>query len=447
MRYIPATEQDRAKMLSAIGVKNVGDLFSQIPKNLQVKTPLSLPIPLSEIELVRHMKKLAKSGDVLNDEYASFLGGGSYRHHAPAWISQVLSRSEFLTAYTPYQPEASQGTLQAIYEYQTFVALLSGMDVANASMYDGATATAEAAMLAYRVNKKNSIYVSRALHPNYRDVLSTYLRDLGVSIKELPINEETGKTQFPEEVEEVSAVIVGYPNYFGVIEDLTEARAFADKTKALLVSVTTEPLSLAVLKPPGEFGVDIFVGEGQSFGLPVGFGGPNLGMFAVKEKLMRNMPGRIVGKGFDIEGKESYLIVLSTREQHIRRGKATSNICTNEALCAVSAGMWLASYGKEGLKKLAMLNVEKALVLGIYLSSIPGVSLPFEQRSFNEFVIRTPKKATSVLRYLEREKIQGGIALSESYPEFPNDILVCVTEMNTNDELVRFARTLKEVLQ
>ncbi|MCK9352200.1 MAG: aminomethyl-transferring glycine dehydrogenase subunit GcvPA [Candidatus Pacebacteria bacterium] len=442
------TEEDQAEMLKKIEVKDVGELFEQIPEQLRLKQPLNLPAPLSEMELMAMMEKLAKEGEIAASK-TSFLGGGINRHYVPATISSLISREEFLTAYTPYQPEASQGTLQALYEFQTYIAMLSGMDAANASLYDGATATAEAVLMAKRINKKgNTVYVSSALHPHYREVLRTYLRDVDIPIVELAFDPKTGKTIILPMMNDALAVVVGYPNYFGVIEDLKDAREVATKIGALLISVTTEALALALLKPPGEFGVDIFVGEGQSFGLPPSFGGPLLGLIATKEAYVRNLPGRIIGRGQDKNGKDAFVIVIATREQHIKREKATSNICTNEALCATIAGMYLTAYGKTGLAKLAQQNAVKAFRLRKKLAKIPGVSIPFSGNTFNEFVIRTEKRyGHNVLHYLTERDIFGGIALSKHYSNNPNDILVSVTEMNTDEDAEKLVHALTEIMK
>lgn len=455
MRYIPATGTDRIEMCARIGIQNPEQLFEQIPESLRFSRPLNLPPVLSEMELMQHMRILAQE-NVNAAICPSFLGGGVYRHYTPAFISQLLSRGEFLTAYTSYQPEVSQGTLQALYEFESYIAILSGMEVANASLYDGATATAEAVLMARRITqtspkKGNVAVVSRALHPHYREVIRTYLKDIGITVRELPIGHESGKTLFNLDLmKDAFCLVVGYANYFGVVEDLSSARIAADSVGALLVSVTTEPLALALLKPPGEYGVDIFVGEGQSFGIPLSFGGPYLGLFAAKEEYLRQMPGRLVGAGHDIEGEDGYLIVLSTREQHIRRGKATSNICTNETLCAVSAAMFLSVYGKEGLKKLAMVNLKKAFRLKQKIATLPYLSVPYSGTTFNEFVVRIKD------RYLSKSFLKrlhtltgylGGISLAEKYQEYPNDFVVSVTEMNPDEEIDDFIEALKEVLK
>jgi len=449
MRYIPVTPADRAEMLEKIGVKSVDELFGQIPESLRLKQPLNLPAPLPEMEVMALMEKFAKEGEIAASK-TSFLGGGINRHYLPATISALISRGEFLTAYTPYQPEASQGTLQALYEFQTYIAMLSGMDVANASLYDGATATAEAVLMARRLNKKgNTVYVSRALHPHYRQVLPTYLNDIGVVISELPFDAKTGKTVYDvEQMKDALAVVVGYPNYFGVIEDLKAAREVATKVGALLISVTTEALSLAILKPPGEFGVDIFVGEGQSFGLPPSFGGPLLGLIATKDANVRNLPGRTIVRGKDKNEKTAFCISIVTREQHKWREKATSNICTNEALCATIAGMYLTAYGKTGLANLAKQNAVKAFRLREKLAKIPGVSFPFSGNTFNEFVMRTEHSAEYILEKMSAiYDIFGGIALSTHYPLHSADILVSVTEMNTDEDMDKFVHALRRILK
>ena len=449
MRYIPETKSDHDAMLETIGVDHVDKLFEQIPSELRLKKPLNLPAPLSEMELTAVMEKFAEESEAAVKK-TSFLGGGINRHFIPAAISALLSREEFLTSYTPYQPEASQGTLQALYEFQTYIAMLSGMDVANASLYDGATATAEAVLMAKRLSRKGKIvYVSKALHPHYRETLSTYMRDIDVPIVELPFDEKTGKTIFdPEKITDAMCMVVGYPNYFGVIEDLGEAKEVATKVETLLISVTTEALSLALLKPPGEFGVDIFVGEGQSFGLPPSFGGPLLGLNATGTANVRNLPGRLIGRGKDKEGKDAFVIVIATREQHIKREKATSNICTNEALCATTAAMYLTLHGKKGLPQLAELNYEKAFLLRSRLSLIKNIEEPFSGTTFNEFVIRTKLSGCELLHRLASDyKIFGGIALADNYPENKNDILISVTEMNTDEDVDKFVHALTEILK
>ena len=446
MRYIPITKPDRDEMLNAIGAKSMEELFASIPKEFQLKHQLVLPNTLSEVELVRLMEKLAEPGEEAA-KCISFLGGGIYRHYQPAFIPAVFSRQEFLTAYTPYQPEASQGTLPALYEFQSLICLLTGMDVSNASLYDGATAAAEAVLMARRINKHGDrVYVSRALHPNYREVMRTYLRPLGIKVCELDFDRVSGRTVFHEKkLEETFCVVMPYPNYFGVIEDLAVARDVATASGSLLVSVTTEPLSLALLKPPGEFGVDIAVGEGQSFGLPPSYGGPCLGLIATKKEHMRQLPGRIIGKGKDIEGKDAYLIVIATREQHIKREKATSNICTNETWCALCAGAFLSAYGKEGLPALAMQNLEMKRLLRKKISGLKGVSFPFTGSTFNEFVVRFKDRlADSILKFLAEEKIFGGISFSGHYGAMESDILVSVTEMNTPDDVDAFIAALKK---
>jgi glycine dehydrogenase subunit 1 len=458
-RYISLTEADRIEMCERIGIKNPTELFEQIPESLRLSLPLNLPPALSEMELMRRMRAVAQE-NTNAVAYPSFLGGGAYRHYTPAFISQILSRPEFRTAYTSYHGEAAQGTLQALYEFETYTSILSGMDVANASLYDGATAAAEAVLMARRVNKKGSAAViSRALHPHYREVIRTYLKDIGIEVRELPIGKESGETLFNLELmKDAFCLVVGYPNYFGVAADLASARAAADSAGALLVSVTTEPLALALLKSPGEYGVDIFAGEGQSFGIPPSFGGPYLGLFGIKypewmkeerekEKYLRQMPGRIVGAGKELEGKDGYAIVLSTREQHIRRGAATSNICSNETLCAIAAAMFLSVHGKEGLKNLAMLNLEKAFRLKRKIAALPNFSIPYPGYTFNEFVVRAQTlPAKEVLLKLEEEHhILGGIDVGEKYPEYPNDFLVSVTEENSDEETECFLRALTEV--
>lgn len=447
MRYIPHTEKDVREMLAKIGVKNIEGLFQGVPEDLRLgNQPLKLPKSLSESELTSTLGRMQKRN--ANAQEASlFMGAGAYRHFIPALIDHLISRGEFSTSYTPYQPEVSQGTLQAIFEFQTMIAMLTGMDAANASMYDGASALAEAAVMASRINGKNQILISRAVHPEYRQVVDTYTRGNQIEQVEIPFAAD-GKTDVESIqdrlTDQTSAVVLQSPNYFGVIEEYAELKSILANRKALLIVVVAEALSLGILKPPGERGADIVVGEGQSFGLPVSFGGPYLGFFATRDKFLRQTPGRLAGETIDREGRRSYVLTLSTREQHIRRERATSNICTNQGLCALAAAVYLTTMGKRGLQEAALLNVKKADYLKNRLRNIKGFSVRFDANVFNEFVLECPGPADDIRDALIRDaNILAGVPLGTHYPELENSLLLCATELNAKEEMDRLAEKLE----
>ena len=445
MRYLPHTPEDISSMLAVIGVKSVDDLFAQIPPDCLMKAPLKLPVALSEWELNRHMDGLSRTMGVM-PEYKAFIGGGCYEHYVPSVVSHLLSRSEFLTAYTPYQPEVSQGTLQGIYEYQTLVCRLLGMEAANASLYDGASALAEGILMALRITGKKRAAVSHAIHPFYRDVVKTYLGSLDFEISELPCS-KTGVTDLLmlEGTGDLAAVAVQSPNYFGCIEDLEKVSGEAHKRRALSVITFTEPLAYGLLKNPGNLGADIVCGEGRSFGLSQNFGGMSLGIFAAKMNYVRNMPGRIVGKTVDREGHDGFVITLSTREQHIRREKATSNICSNQSLCALGAAMYLSCLGKTGIRELALLNYNKTEYLKAHLREA-GIGIRFESPTFNEFTAEFPPGCERIYERLLEQKIVAGIPLGEEYPELKNCYLVCVTETKSREDIDGFVEEVKACL-
>ena len=432
MRYLPHTGEDIAEMLQAIGVESLDDLFSTIPGACRRKTDLALPEPMTEWELNDHMEALAKSMAVA-PEYKLFLGAGSYEHHIPASVSYLLGRSEFSTAYTPYQPEISQGTLQAIFEYQSLTAALLGMDVANASLYDGASALAEALLMAARISRQKKVAVSKLIHPHYRRVIRTYLEPAEFEIIELPCKED-GRTDVGvlEGIKGLGAVAVQSPNFFGCIEDLSSISGLARGSQAVFITSFTEPLAYGLYKNPGSQGADIACGEGQSFGIPQSYGGPGLGMFACLKQYVRNMPGRLIGQTEDREGKRGFVLTLATREQHIRREKATSNICTNSGLCAITAAMYLASLGGAGLRELARLNYDKSEYLKKELRGA-GFRIPFTGPTFNEFVVEFPSGA-AYQRLLER-KMVAGLPLAPYFPELPNHYLLCVTETRSRADM------------
>jgi glycine dehydrogenase subunit 1 len=448
-RYIPNASEDVKEMLAAIGVESIDRLFDTIPDEVKLTELLNVPGPWSEIEARRWFRELAAKNRTAVD-CVSFLGGGAYTHYQPACIDQLLLRSEFLTAYTPYQPEVSQGTLQSIFEYQTHQSMLTGLDVANASMYDGSTALCEAVLLAERIVKNRpKVVLAKSIHPHYRETVRTYVQNLGIEIVEVgwtgdgridtaALREACGKDVF--------AVAVQSPNFLGVLEDYDAVAAVADEAGAVKIAVIAEATSLGIVTPPGAHGFDIACGEGQAWGVPPQFGGPYVGFMVVKDALKRHMPGRLVGETVDVDGKRAYVLTLATREQHIRRGKATSNICTNEALIALAANMYLSLMGKEGLREVGMHCLQKAAYLREKLAEISSVVLPFSGPVYNEFVVRTPYPAAEILQDLEHEKILGGIALGPFFEGHENDFLVAVTELHPKEQLDRFAAALRAAI-
>ncbi len=446
MRYIPLTETEQQEMLAAIGASSVDELFHDIPDYLRLKHPLNLPSAMSEWALLHHARQMS-SENVPHDSVPCFLGAGSYRHFIPAIVPYLVSRTEFLTAYTPYQPEISQGSLQAIFEYQTMMTQLTGLDVSNASLYDGAMATAEAALLAHRVTKKTKIGVSKGLTPSYRRTLETYIHNQNIELIDLDLSDDG--TTLRESIQslpldDVGAVIIQSPNFLGVIESVSDISNILKSTKTLLITVVTEALSLGILNPPGAIGADIVCGEAQSLGLPTSFGGPYLGFFTCKKELLRQLPGRIVGMTKDTNGNCGFVNTLSTREQHIRREKATSNICTNQALCALSAAIYMATMGRQGLRKLALLNMKKSAYLKQRIMEIPGFVIPFSGFTFNEFCIRVPGSLDQLLQKLESQHIIAGFDLRNDYPELGESMLLCATEINSKEHIDRFITILND---
>src|ERR671924_2046566 len=444
MRYIPNTDADRQVMLDTIGLPAVEALFSGIPEGLRFAGPLNIPRAFSEQEVLVHMRTLAgRNADV--EGYAAFLGAGAYHHFIPSIVPVLTARGEFMTAYTPYQPEMAQGTLQAMYEYQTLICQLTDMEVANASLYDGSTGLAEAVLMARRVTQRDAVLLSEAVHPEYRAVLRTYLQNLGMQVHEVPVD-EAGQTPLARVREGLSprtaCVVVQSPNFFGVIEDLTGFAEALHDDQALLVQAVAEPVSLGLLRPPGAWGADIAVGEGQAFGNALSYGGPYLGFFATRDQFVRQMPGRLAGETVDAEGRRGYVLTLSTREQHIRREKATSNICTNEGLCALAATIYLCTLGKVGLRRLAELNLQRATYARRRLAAIPGCRVPFTGPTFNEFVLETPRPAGDLIRQLTAQRLIPGVDLGRFYPERARQLLMCVTEMNSRDDIERLCAAL-----
>ena len=445
MRYIPNSPEERAEMLAEIGLKQPEDLFRSIPSELKLDRPLKVTGPLAETEVLDAMNRMAAKNTAFGKP--SFLGAGVYSHYSPTIVDHLIQRSEFFTSYTPYQPEISQGTLQYIFEFQTLICQLTGMEVANASMYDGSTAMAEAYLMAQRVTGRNRIIVADTVHPQYRQVAETYTQHGDAEIIVVEHDPATGRlTEIKELDSNTAAVVVQSPNFFGCIEDLSKIAAAAHSAGALLVVVVTEALSLGILKPPGAFGADIVVGEGQSFGIPMSFGGPHVGLFATQEKFIRQMPGRLCGIAYDKSGRRGFVLTLSTREQHIRREKAASNICTNQGLIALAATIYMETLGRKGLREVALRNLQNAAYAAEKISSISGYSLPFTAPRFNEFVVRGPRPANEVLEILRAEfGILGGIALNDHFPSQPNDFLVCTTELNTCEQIESLAAALGEL--
>jgi glycine dehydrogenase subunit 1 len=445
MNFIPNTEEDKKEMLREIGIESIEKLFSDIPLQIRLKRKLRLPSPLSELGLIKEMKELSQKNVDL-EEHISFLGGGAYDHFIPAVVKHILQRSEFYTSYTPYQAEASQGTLQAFYEYQTLICQLTGMEVANASIYDGASALAEAVIMASNINDRKTILVSETVHPEYREVLKTYTQGLNLSIEEVKHRE--GITDFDylkdKLSEEVSAVVLQNPNFFGIIEIPEDLSEVIHSQGALLI-LSVDPISLGILAPPSDYGADIVVGEGQSLGSSLNFGGPYLGFFAAKEKFLRQMPGRIVGEAEDKEGRRGYVLTLQTREQHIRRERATSNICSNEALNALGACVYLSCLGKEGLKEVGEFSLQKAHYTLNRISQLREWKTKFKAPFFKEFVVEFPLEPREVNRRLLEKKIIGGFELGRYYPELKNCLLFCVTEKRTRQEIDYFVSCLKEI--
>jgi glycine dehydrogenase subunit 1 len=441
-RYIPNAGEDIREMLARIGVDSIERLFDSIPEDVKLDRLLDLPGPWSEVESRRWFREIA-SRNMTPADHASFLGGGAYSHYQPACIDQLLLRAEFLTAYTPYQPEVSQGTLQSIFEYQTHQCMLTGLDVANASLYDGSTALCEAVLLAERTAKgKNRVLVAKSIHPQYRQTLRTYVQNLGIEIVEVGwdaagrIDQEALRNA----AEDSFAVAIQSPNFLGVIEDYESVAAAAGG--ATKIAVVAEATSLGILAPPGQHGFDVCVGEGQAWGIPTQFGGPYVGFMVVREALKRHMPGRLVGETVDVDGRRAYVLTLATREQHIRRGKATSNICTNQALIALAANMYLSLMGKEGLREVATQCLRRMAYLREKLTAIESVELPFTGPVYNEIVVRTPRPATEILTELEGEKILGGIPLGPFFEGHDRDFLVAVTELNTREQIDQLAAAL-----
>ncbi len=445
MRYIPHTPEDIRNMLEAIGVKDLNELFSAIPDEIKLQQALKIDDPVSELELLQNMEVLSSRNT--GHAFAGFLGGGAHRHYIPAAVDSLLNRGEFFTAYTPYQPEVSQGGLQAIFEFQTMIARLLGMDAANASMYDGASALAEAVLMASRITKKSKALIASSLNPRYRQVIETYLQFHNFELISLPIRPD-GRVDLnsinESALADAAAVVVQSPNYFGVIEDLVEIKSAMRESKAQFIVSFTEALAYGLLKSPGECGADIAAGEGASFGLPISFGGPYLGLFAACKNRVRMMPGRLIGQTVDAQGKRAFVLTLATREQHIRREKATSNICTNQALCALACAIYLSLHGKTGLQQLAKINLN----LSEYAKSAfikAGAKIHFPAPTFNEFVVDMPCDTQRLTEACYEQDLLPGLPVGHLLKDNDNAMLINVTEMNDKDQIDKFAKIVSRL--
>ncbi|HMT08415.1 MAG TPA: aminomethyl-transferring glycine dehydrogenase subunit GcvPA [Pyrinomonadaceae bacterium] len=434
MRYIPNSPEERVEMLEFVGLSDASELFRSIPQDVQLGRQLKVTDPLAESEVIAAMETMAAKNTATTKP--SFLGAGVYSHFSPTIVDHLIQRSEFFTSYTPYQPEISQGTLQYIFEFQTLVCQLTGMEVANASMYDGSTAMAEAYLMAQRVTRRDKIVVAKSVHPEYREVAKTYTQHGSAEIVEADFDLSTGRLADLSALDDkTAALVVQSPNFFGCIENVERLAQAAHAVGALLVVVVTEAISFGLLKTPGECGADIVVGEGQSWGVSASFGGPHVGLFATQEKYIRQMPGRLCGIAYDKNGNRGFVLTLSTREQHIRREKATSNICTNQGLIALAATIYMEAMGKKGLQEVAEQNAQKAAYAKLQIAAVEGYSIPFSAPTFNEFVVRGPKPAVEVLESVREKGIIGGLSLSKYYDGHENDFLVCVTETNTKEQI------------
>ena len=444
-RYIPLTPAEIKDMMRELGISSLEELFSVVPEKAKFKEALGLPKPKTEQELLKYFKSIAKQNTFFGKKI--FLGAGSYNHYIPYVVDYLSLRSEFLTPYTPYQAEVSQGTLQATFEFQTYMAELTGLEVANASMYEGATATAEAALMALRINRRKKILLAKNLHPEYRSVVYTYLKNLEFEIQEVAYNNE-GRLDLKDLQskldDQTSALIIGYPNFFGIIEDGKSIFEVLSGTKTLLITATWEPLSLVLIKPPGAFGAEIAVGEAQSFGIPLSYGGPYVGFMATLQRHTMKMPGRLVGITFDVEGKRGSVLTLSAREQHIRRERATSNICSNEAWCAIRVAIYLSTLGKKGLRKLAELNHKRSVYASKLLEKA-GFKLKFQAPFFNEFVVEVGKEASEFRKKLLEKGFVAGYPLGKDYEELSDCLLLTFTEMNSKEDIEALVKAMEEI--
>lgn len=444
MRYIALTDQDRQEMLKVLGKSTADQLFDHIPASIRKKQTPGLPPAKSEFELKRYFQNLSKK-NISSIEWKTYLGAGCYDHFIPTVVDALSSRGEFATAYTPYQAEISQGTLQAIFEFQSMIANMFEMDVSNASMYDGASASAEAILMALRCKKGKTVYVSKGIHPEYLQVIHSYLSEMDVEFIEMDVD-ATGRTIIPNLKSDTSCVVLSQPNFFGVIEDLEKASKSIKDQNALSVVITTEVMAYGLLTPPGRVGADIVAGEGQSFGNYPSFGGPFVGLLCAKKEYLRQLPGRLVGQTKDQAGNPGYVLTLSTREQHIRRDKATSNICTNHSLCALRSAIYLSTVGYQGLREIALKNYQLSEYLKKQLATIPGIEISYTGSTFNEFVVKLPISSDSFLAKMEQEHIVSGVPLDKWFSERRNEIMITVTETKTKEDLDKFVECTRKAL-
>jgi glycine dehydrogenase subunit 1 len=447
MNFVPNTDSDRRIMMDFLNISSINDLFMDVNENIRMKEPMNLPKPLSEIEVSHHMEEIARSCVKIADRF-SFLGAGAYKHFIPSVVTHLAQRGEFLTSYTPYQAEMSQGMLQSIFEFQSMMCELTKMDVANASMYDGATAMAEAAIMASKITDRQSIVISKTVHPEYRQVLATYANAFGLDVVEVEYKDGLTDLGDLEAIidEKVACSIVQSPNFFGCIEDQYEAGKIAHSKESLSVSCVVEPISLGILKPPGELGTDIVVGEGQALGNPVSYGGPNLGFMTTKREFLKKIPGRIAGLTVDKKGQSGFILTLQTREQHVRRERATSNICTNQAVNALAATIYLALLGKSGFSEVAKICAHRAHYAQKRISEIKGFESAHSAPFFNEFCMDCPTSPQKINSALLKKKILGGFGLGRFYKDLDNCMMFAVTEMNSKEEIDRLVDVLSEVV-
>jgi glycine dehydrogenase subunit 1 len=444
MTYVPQSDGERRELLETIGVKDVAELLESIPEQIRLSRPLDLPEAMSELEVLRHLSELSQCNESC-DQLINFTGAGAYDHYLPAIVPFLTGRSEFQTAYTPYQAEVSQGTLQSIYEFQSLICRLTGLEVANASMYDGASAAAEAALLAMSTTRRNRVLVSECLHPHYRQLIRTYLKDRGGDVVMIAAeNGAVATADLKEKLVDAACFIFQNPNFYGVVEPTDELSDLVHDAGALLIAVVN-PISLALLKTPAEYDADVCVGEGQALGNTMSFGGPYFGFFASRKKYARQLPGRLVAATEDREGRRGFCLTLQTREQHIRRDKATSNICTNQALCALAGAIYLSALGKEGLRDVAKLCLSKAHYLQRQLCSLAGIELAFDRGFFHEFTLRTALPARRICDQLQERGILAGVPASRFLSD-EDLLIVCATEKRTREEMDHYEQCLKEVM-
>jgi len=446
MRYLPLNDADRAQMLEVIGAASVDELFIDVPPAAHLTGPVDLPPHAGEMEVEAQIRALAAK-NLSPSRAAFFIGAGAYRHHIPASVDHIIQRSEYLTSYTPYQPEIAQGTLQVLYEFQTQVARLTGMALANASLYDGSTAAAEGVLMAARLTRRRKAVLSGGLHPHYRETVETLAQAVGIDTEALPPEVDAEAAVLRHIGPDTACVVVQTPNVFGTATDLSKIAEAVQAAGALLIVVVTEVMSLGLLKSPAEMGADVVAAEGQSIGVPLSFGGPYVGLFATRDKYLRQMPGRLCGETVDAEGRRGFVLTLSTREQHIRREKATSNICTNSGLCALAFSIHLSLLGQEGLKRVAKINYAKAHALKDALMAIDGVTV-LTPRFFNEFTVELPKPAAEVVEALAQKGVLGGVPFSRLHGGggFENWLIIAATETNTEADQAQFVAALTEVL-